>query len=546
MAPRPPRFSTPAAGVAGLLGLLAPAAAEERISVDSGASLVAGDASFVAQSPGARGDRTFRAMLAADYASAPLQLVSQGQNAHAIVAEQLQLRLAAALALRHRWLVALDVPLLLHQTGDAPFTAALPQASSGLELGDPRLILRGRVLGEPDGFALGLGLRGTVPLSTESYAGSPGPELGAFASAGKQARRGFSAFTAGFTWRRAQTLPGILPTRVGSSFELALAGGVALDGAATTRLGPELSLRATVGNGASLLDPRSTVCQLLLHLQHRLLGGPLEVGVALGPSVGRAPGAADYRGLLSLVFSPEEPVPPPDADDDRVPDEADMCPSLAGEASEDPMMHGCPAIPSDADGDGFPDTLDACPRTPGEASVDKKHHGCPKPRDRDGDAIFDADDACPDLPGVVQAEQAKHGCPRLPPKAELEQHQIRISEQVQFETGTALIREDSSSLLLQVAELLNAHPEVTRMEVSGHTDDTGSAEANLQLSEARAAAVVAWLVAHGVDARRLRARGYGETRPVAGNDDQQGRALNRRVELRIIERQEPTPPEQRP
>jgi OmpA-OmpF porin, OOP family len=540
MARSRPRFCTQAKGVAALLSAATAAWGEPRVAVDSPASLVAGDPSFLAQSPGARGDGLLRAMLVTDYARAPLVLVSPRQNARAIVEEQLKLHLAVAFALHHRFLFALDVPLVLHQTGEAPWlSSGLPQASDAIALSDPHVVLRARVLGNADGFALGVGARASLPLSTETYAGAPGPQLSAFASAGQHSASAFSAFTAGFSWREGQTLPGILPTRIGSSLDLALAGGFTLDRARTTRLGPELALRATVGNGATLFDPRSSLAELLLHLQHRLLGGPFEVGVAFGPSVGRAPGAADYRALLSVVLSPEEPVPPPDADDDRVPDEADMCPSLPGERSEDPMMHGCPAVPSDADGDGVPDTIDACPRTSGEPSLQKRLHGCPKPLDRDQDTIIDADDACPDQPGVESREPAQRGCPRPPPQVALEEHQISISEQVQFETGTALIQGDSSALLQQVAELLKAHPEIESCEVAGHTDDTGTPAANLQLSEARARAVMDWLVAHGVEAKRLSARGYGESRPIADNATEAGRASNRRVELRITGRRKP-------
>lgn len=536
-----------AAATLALLSATTPVAGQQSIAVDPPTSFVAGDPSFVAQSPGARGDQLLRAMLVADYVRAPLVLVSQDQAAHEVVEEQLWLHAAAAFSLHHRWLFGLDVPVLLREQGEAaPFASDVAAASGQMALGDPRVTLRGRVLGAADGFAVGLGARASIPLATEPYAGGPGPTAAAFVSAGQHGAASFSAFELGFLWRESQTLPGVLPTRVGSALQLGLAAGFMLDGARTTRLGPELAFSTTVGNGARLLDPRSTVCELLLHLQHRLRGGPFEVGAAFGPSVGHAPGAADYRALLSLVFSPEEPTPPPDADEDRVPDSTDMCPSIPGEASEDPMMHGCPAVPSDADGDGVPDTLDACPRTPGEPSVLKKRHGCPKPQDRDQDSIADPDDACPDERGVESADAKQRGCPPPKPKVTLEQAQITISEQVQFEMGTALIRENSSDLLQQVAEVLNAHPEIESCEVAGHTDGTGAPQPNRELSEARARAVVDWLVAHGVRAARLSARGYGETRPIAENTSEGGRTRNRRVEFLIVRRATPTLPEGQP
>ena len=517
--------------------------AERRVDVTPSANLVAGDPAIVAASPGARGDRLLRAALVFDYTRAPLALVASNQDVHLVVEDQLWARALASFAVSHRWLLALELPVLLREAGERQsFAAELAPASQSMALGDPRFTLRGRLWGPPDGLALGFGVRASAPLATGEYAGSPGPVISPFLALGHQGSTTFSAFNVGFEWRQHQTLPGILPTRIGTSVQLAWATGFTLDPAHSTRLGPEVAVNMTIGNGARLLDPRSTVCELLVHLQHRLLGGPFEIGAAFGPAIGRAPGAADYRALLSVVFSPEEPAPPPDSDDDRVPDDADMCPSLRGEASEDPLMHGCPPVPSDTDGDGIPDTIDACPRTPGEPSIVRKRHGCPKPQDRDQDSIVDTDDACPDQAGVESNDPERRGCPPPKPKAALEQSQIAITEQVQFETGTAVIRDDSSELLQQVVNVLQSHPEVESCEVAGHTDDTGKPDLNRQLSEARARAVMSWLVARGIDAKRLSARGYGESRPIADNTSEEGRARNRRVEFLILRRATPEAP----
>ena len=85
-----------------------------------------------------------------------------------------------------------------------------------------------------------------------------------------------------------------------------------------------------------------------------------------------------------------------------------------------------------------------------------------------------------------------------------------------------------------VAKLLKADPGL-KLEVAGHTDNTGTAAHNLQLSAGRAAAVVNALVAtYGIDRARLEPKGYGDTRPVAPNDGEANRARNRRVELRKL------------
>ncbi|MBQ2510591.1 MAG: PD40 domain-containing protein [Bacteroidales bacterium] len=99
-----------------------------------------------------------------------------------------------------------------------------------------------------------------------------------------------------------------------------------------------------------------------------------------------------------------------------------------------------------------------------------------------------------------------------------------------FETAKATLLETSLAALDRLAEALLRHPSL-RLEVGGHTDNVGSDEDNQLLSERRAKAVYEYLVARGVDATRLTYRGYGESRPVASNDNAEGRAKNRRTTL---------------
>lgn len=100
-----------------------------------------------------------------------------------------------------------------------------------------------------------------------------------------------------------------------------------------------------------------------------------------------------------------------------------------------------------------------------------------------------------------------------------------------FDVGQATIRESSAALLAEVGALLKSDPTLA-LEVVGHTDNTGTAAANLTLSRQRAEAVKNWLVkTHGIDAARLTTSGRGDTVPVADNTTDAGRAQNRRVEL---------------
>ncbi len=101
---------------------------------------------------------------------------------------------------------------------------------------------------------------------------------------------------------------------------------------------------------------------------------------------------------------------------------------------------------------------------------------------------------------------------------------------VLFDFGKATLKAESTSALQRASAAIQAAPELG-LEVQGHTDSVGGAADNQKLSEARARAVMTWLTTHGVPAARLTSAGYGKTRPVASNENADGRALNRRVEL---------------
>lgn len=110
---------------------------------------------------------------------------------------------------------------------------------------------------------------------------------------------------------------------------------------------------------------------------------------------------------------------------------------------------------------------------------------------------------------------------------------LQLPSNITFATGSANISQSFNPVLDDVARVLKKY-EKTTMLIEGHTDSTGSAEYNQQLSLNRAKAVRNNLVGNGVDSRRITTEGYGESMPVADNDTESGRQLNRRVELRIV------------
>ncbi|MBY4598927.1 OmpA family protein [bacterium BD-1] len=103
-------------------------------------------------------------------------------------------------------------------------------------------------------------------------------------------------------------------------------------------------------------------------------------------------------------------------------------------------------------------------------------------------------------------------------------------EGIQFDTGKATLQPASERVLAEVRTLMEQHADM-HLRIEGHTDNVGQPAANQALSESRAAAVKAWLVAAGIPGSRMETAGFGDTRPVAGNDGEAGRAQNRRVEL---------------
>ena len=118
------------------------------------------------------------------------------------------------------------------------------------------------------------------------------------------------------------------------------------------------------------------------------------------------------------------------------------------------------------------------------------------------------------------------------------QRQIVIRRQVNFATDSAEILPDSSQLLTEIADVIIRHPEITSIEIQGHTDNRGGRQHNQDLSQRRAESVRDWLVGHGVEASRLEARGYGQDDPLVPNITAANRARNRRVQFMIRDRAE--------
>jgi OOP family OmpA-OmpF porin len=216
------------------------------------------------------------------------------------------------------------------------------------------------------------------------------------------------------------------------------------------------------------------------------------------PLGGQAPAVTDSTTSAAVV-----PLSSGDDDHDGVPNEADQCPNTPPGAIVN--AQGCE---NDEDGDGVVDRLDRCPGTPAGTPVNEE--GCPIPK------------GCktPEPGQTITLEGCAAG-------------DTIVLQGVTFEFNQSRLTPNAKVILDGVGDALVAKPDI-KVEVGGHTDSKGSDAYNLKLSGSRAKSVVQYLIGRGIAAGRLSAHGYGETMPVADNNTDEGRELNRRVELKIV------------
>ena len=199
----------------------------------------------------------------------------------------------------------------------------------------------------------------------------------------------------------------------------------------------------------------------------------------------------------------------PDNDGDGIDDDADACPNDAEDRDGFEDGDGCPDTDNDAD--GLADTADACPNRSEDRDGFEDDDGCPEP-DNDEDLVPDARDACPMDPEDRDGFEDDDGCPEPGPKPvsiSVAESRILVSERIYFDYDRDTIRAVSTPVLDELAGVIRGLAAGTKVVVEGHTDDSGNAAYNLDLSHRRARAVVEYLHARGVPAERLDYVGYG-------------------------------------
>jgi len=267
-------------------------------------------------------------------------------------------------------------------------------------------------------------------------------------------------------------------------------------------------------------------------------------------------------------FEDADGCPDPDNDKDRILDEDDKCPNDPETYNGFQDTDGCPdTTTNDRDGDGIPDNVDKCPDDPEDKDGFEDEDGCPDPdndkdgildvndlcpndpEDKDGfededgcpdpdndhDRILDANDKCPNEPETYNGFEDEDGCPDKG-RVVVTKGKLEILDKIYFETDKDEIKPVSFPLLDAIAATIKGNPQIQLIEIQGHADERGDDAHNLDLTERRAAAVKRALYERNVEPGRLKSHGYGETKPVCTQHNEDCWSRNRRSEFIILKR----------
>lgn len=500
-----------------------PTASAQGFSVDSNPVPVAPEDMLWTERPSIPMDHLSffgRAMLG--YADNPLVLENTATGERLpVIDSQFALYLSAGIALFERFHVAALVPLYA-QSGEAVGT----QTPDGVSVGNPAADVRINILDTRHPFELGLAGRLAVPVGQSSHlvadeAASGGPRVLVGKSFGAE-KRSFIALNSGLNFRQQSALQNI-------NIDNELTFGAGINWAF---LGP-LAATAELSGRTTLTSPFSgdeTPVGLLFGL--RYAEDAFSVAGGVGPGLTTGYGAPVVRALATggarFNRKQEEAAPPPvpaRSPEPPPPEPVAIDPCLESPPPSDPAA--CPEL--DADNDGIKNGNDACPTEAEDIDGFEDTDGCPE-SDNDRDGIPDVDDKCPMDAETINGIDDEDGCPD---KIRVLDGQISTMEPIFFETGKAVILSKSEPLLIEIAQVIKSRPELGTISIEGHTDDVGSDATNLRLSQSRAESVREFLINAGVNADRIIATGYGESRPIAEGTSREARAANRRVEFRF-------------
>jgi len=413
-----------------------------------------------------------------NYAKNSLVVVNEdGELENTFVGNRVGADVLASFSIADPFSIGLGMPLYF-QEGDAE--------PSAVGLGELRVVPKLRLLNDRESVGLALAAELRAPTNTGDFSGDEGavsvtPKIIIDHRFRSGLRLGANL---GVLIREESRFFNVLEGN-----ELAYAAAVAYAFNPDTELGVELNGAA----GLAETDTEETPLEALPYLRQVLAPDwTLQAGAGVGVLAGY--GVPTFRVFAGVRWAPTSH----DADRDGISDSEDQCPNEAEDLDRIDDMDGCPEEDPDTDQDGVPDHQDDCPE------AKETING------------VDDDDGCPDT-----------GDPRVI----YEDGEFKILDAVQFEHGSAKVTQESHSLLDQVALMIKAHPQVEKVRIEGHTDDTGPEDVNQRLSEQRANSVRQYLINKGVSPKRLSAKGYGESKPLTDSTSDSARTKNRRVQF---------------
>ncbi|HEX3474584.1 MAG TPA: OmpA family protein [Kofleriaceae bacterium] len=444
------------------------------------------DDGLVVQDPGVLRHMVWSVNAALGYTNTLLRVVPRlsSNDGVEVVGTRLSAYLDFALGLRDRFELHAAVPFALAQSSESGIAAGLMLRSAGTSaVGDARLggsvLLYGTRAGAR-GIQLGAGADLAIPVGSENSFTSDGGLGGELVATAAYLGPGYRLVAnAGVRYRPEHNY-----VNSDQGTELIGRAGLFIP-VARERLMTSLEFdTAARAAGRDAFRALGSPILAMLGARYHFAGG-IRAGAGVGAGLTDSPGSPAVRVIFTVGYSPEPP-------------QRAMAPRI-----------------NDRDGDGIPDNLDKCPDQPEDYNGYQDEDGCPDILEVDKDRIPD--------------EPPKPGEPLT-----LEQV-VTLPAPIEFKFDSAIMLPGAEVYLNQVLAILQAHSEVTRLEIQGHTSSEGGYDYNMRLSDSRARAVYQWLVDHGIDGQRLVPRGYGLTVPLFPNDTEPHRQRNRRVQFRLID-----------
>jgi outer membrane protein OmpA-like peptidoglycan-associated protein len=506
------------------------------------------------------GHLVLRASTWFDLSAEPLYASGSNRDEYLAVERMVTGHLTFAFGLWDRVELGALFPVVLHAAGDAGVGSLAPL--SGVSPGDLRISPKIRIYGEKNGFNLSLSPSFSIPTGTDdANAGEKGATFEPELAAAYHFREGSSLkLNVGYRLRPQVAFGRLLvddEVTFSAGFSAHITGVFGLSGEVFGALG----VNENTDDPNQSLDAAERPVEALGSLDFDFGDHMLVVGGGAGLTHGY--GAPLYRAFLGWNgtfdlkpppdqdldgvddaddrcdtepedrdgFRDDDGCPDPDNDNDGLADTSDQCPLDAEDRDDFEDADGCPD--PDNDKDGVADSTDKCPVDAEDQDSFEDADGCPD-LDNDNDSFSDNLDKCPLEPETKNGVTDDDGCPDEA-AVQINEGKIEFKEPILFALNLANIDQRSSQLLDDIAALIAANPQLTKIRIEGHTDLLGNPAFNLKLSEDRAKAVLDALVARGIAADRFTSQGFGPSRPLCKERTPACDAKNRRTELILVE-----------